>query len=97
LNGEHHANTPHPTLTLGAVDNNKRDVTAASTGAVNYSEKRAVDLASLDENPGNQLVGRADINTPIFMPRKDEVYASLTISASPVMKKSAMVVSGTGV
>ncbi|WOB06835.1 hypothetical protein [Piscinibacter gummiphilus] len=72
-------------------------ITVAAAGALNYSEKRAVNTSSLDEDPGNQLVGKADIHTPVFMPRKDEVYASVTISGAPVTKKSATVVSGIGV
>ncbi|HEX3140257.1 MAG TPA: hypothetical protein VHQ87_09390 [Rhizobacter sp.] len=70
-------------------------VTAA--GSVPYSEKRAIDTSKLDEDPGTEVVGWADINTPIVLPRKDEVYASVTVSAFPVTKKSATVTSGLGV
>lgn len=74
-----------------------KSFTVAAAGTVNYSEKRAVAVGSLDEDPGQQIVGWADINTPIFMPRKDEVYASVTISGAPATKKSATVVAGIGV
>ena len=74
-----------------------KSITVAAAGTVNYSEKRAVNTSALDEDPGNQLVGKADIHTPVFMPRKDEVYARVTISGAPVTKKSATVVSGIGV
>lgn len=72
-------------------------ISVAAAGTVNYSEKRAVSVSSLDEDPGNQLVGWADINTPIYLPRKDEVYASVTIAGSPVTQKSGTVTSGIGV
>lgn len=73
-------------------------ITVAAAGTVNFSEKRAVNTSSLDEDPGNKIVGQApDNQTPIFMPRKDEVYANVTISGAPVTKKSATVVAGIGV
>lgn len=76
---------PYKTLTVGAA------------GSVNFSEKRSVAAGTLDEDPGQKVVGWADINTPILMPRQDEVYASVTISGAPVTKKSATVVAGIGV
>lgn len=74
-----------------------KTLTVAAAGTVNFSEKRSISTASLDEDPGTVVVGWADINTPILMPRQDEVYASVTISGAPVTKKSATVVSGFGV
>jgi len=60
-------------------------VTVLAAGAVNYSEKRAIDT------------GWADINTPIYMPRSDEVYAQVTLGTAPVSKRSATVQAGIGV
>jgi hypothetical protein len=61
----------------------------ASCSSSACRNSRTVTTSALDEDPGKVIVGMADINTPIVMPRKDEVYASVTISGSPVTKKSA--------
>ena len=74
-----------------------KTITVAAAGSINFSEKRSINTGTLDEDPGTVVVGWADINTPILMPRKDEVYAMVTLSGSPVTKKSATVVSGIGV
>ena len=70
---------------------------AGLAGAVNYSEKRAIDTAKLDEDSGKEIVGWADINTPIYMPRADEVYAHVTLGMTPVSKRSTTVQAGIGV
>lgn len=72
-------------------------VTVLAAGSVNFSEKRAIETSKLDEDAGTQIVGWADINTPIIMPRADEVYAQVTLSASPVSKRSTTVQAGLGV
>ncbi|MDR7333952.1 hypothetical protein [Roseateles asaccharophilus] len=64
-------------------------VTVLAAGNVSYSEKRAIDTGKLDEDSGTVVVGWADINTPIIMPRADEVYARVTLGASPTTKRSA--------
>ena len=74
-----------------------KNLTVAAAGTVNYSEKRAIDTGKLDEDAGLVQVGQADIHTPVFMPRKDEVYASVTVSTASVTKKSATVSSDVGV
>jgi hypothetical protein len=72
-------------------------VTVLAAGAVNYSEKRAIETSKLDEDSGAELVGWADINTPIYMPRADEVYAQVTLGTAPVSKRSSTVQAGIGV
>jgi len=72
-------------------------VTVLAAGSVSYSEKRAIDTSKLDEDPGTQIVGWADINTPIIMPRSDEVYAQVTLGAAPTSKRSATKQAGLGV
>lgn len=72
-------------------------VTVLAAGTVNYSEKRAIDTAKLDEDSGKEIVGWADINTPIYMPRSDEVYAQVTLGTAPVSKRSVTVQAGIGV
>ncbi|RFC35131.1 MAG: hypothetical protein DID90_2727554519 [Candidatus Nitrotoga sp. LAW] len=74
-----------------------KSITVSAAGTISYSEKRAIDTGKLDEDKGMVKVGEADINTPVFMPRKDEVYASVTVSTASVTKKSATVSSGAGV
>ncbi len=76
-----------------------KTITVASAGNLAYSEKRAISTATLDEDPGKVLIGMADINTPIFAPRQDELYARVSISMAPgtVTAKSATVISGFGV
>jgi hypothetical protein len=72
-------------------------VTVLAAGAVNFSEKRAIDTSKLDEDAGTVVVGWADINTPIIMPRADEVYAQVTLSAAPVTRRSTTAQAGIGV
>lgn len=72
-------------------------VQVLAAGSVNFSEKRAIDTAKLDEDSGTEIVGWADINTPIIMPRSDEVYAQVTLGAAPVSKRSTTVQAGIGV
>jgi hypothetical protein len=72
-------------------------VTVLAAGSVNYVEKRAIETTKLDEDAGKEIVGWADINTPIYMPRSDEVYAQVTLSAAPVSKRSTTVQAGIGV
>jgi hypothetical protein len=72
-------------------------VTVLAAGSVNFSEKRAIDTGKLDEDSGTVVVGWADINTPIIMPRADEVYARVTLSGSPTTKRSTTVQGGLGV
>ena len=72
-------------------------VTVAAAGTISYSEKRAIETSKLDEDAGKVVVGMADINTPIFMPRADEVYARVTLGAAPVTKRSSTVQAGIGV
>ncbi|MDR7272195.1 hypothetical protein J2X20_004869 [Pelomonas saccharophila] len=72
-------------------------VSVLAAGTVNYSEKRAIDTAKLDEDAGTEIVGWADINTPIIMPRSDEVYAQVTLGMAPVSKRSVTTQAGFGV
>ena len=74
-----------------------KSVTVAAAGTVNFSETRAISVDALDEDTGKVLVGMADINTPIFLPRSDEVYARVTLSGSPTTKRSSTVQAGIGV
>lgn len=74
-----------------------KSVTVAAAGTVSYSEKRAIDTGRLDEDAGKVKVGMADINTPVYMPRADEVYAQVTLGTAPVSKRSTTVQAGIGV
>lgn len=72
-------------------------VTVLAAGTLNYAEKRAIDTAKLDEDSGAEIVGWADIDTPIVLPRPDEVCARVTLGMAPVTKRSATVQAGIGV
>lgn len=74
-----------------------KSVTVAAAGSVAFIETRNVAVTLLDEDTGTEVIGWADINTPILMPRKDEVYARVTLSGAPVTKRSDTVVAGIGV
>lgn len=84
-------------LSGGVILRPYKAVTVVAAGTVNYSEKRAIDTAKLDEDAGTEIVGWADIHTPIVMPRADEVYAKVTLGIAPVSKRSATVQAGIGV
>ncbi|MEO6277665.1 hypothetical protein [Roseateles sp.] len=72
-------------------------VTVLAAGNVNYSEKRAIETSKLDEDAGKEIVGWADIHTPVYMPRSDEVYAQVTLGSASISKRSATVQAGIGV
>jgi hypothetical protein len=74
-----------------------KNITVAGAGNVNFSEKRTLDSTKFDEDAGIAIVGWADKNTPITMPRKDEVYATATLSGAPSTVKTATIVAGLGV
>ena len=81
----------------GGVPRAFRTVNVLAAGSVPYSEKRAIETARLDEDAGLQYKGQADIHTPIYMPRADEVYAKVTMGTASVSKRSATVLAGIGV
>jgi len=76
-----------------------KSITVASAGNHAYSEKRAISTATLDEDKGKVVIGMADIHTPVFAPRPDEIYARVRVSLAPgtVTAKSATVISDSGV
>lgn len=74
-----------------------KTVVVAAAGNVAFNETRNVATTALDEDPGKVLIGMADINTPIFMPRSDEVYARVTLSGAPVTARSTTATAGIGV
>lgn len=71
--------------------------TVQSAGNVALSETRMIDNEVLDEDKGNKQVGWADIHTPLFMPRNDEVYAKLTLGTVSISATTPTVQSGIGV
>jgi hypothetical protein len=74
-----------------------KQVTVAAAGAQSFTETRAITSTTLDEDSGKVYIGDADINTPLYMPRKDEVYAKVTVSSVPVSARSTTVIAGFGV
>lgn len=87
------------TFTWGIFLNKKsyKQFVVAAAGPLNFTETRAVSDDVLDEDSGKVQIGSADINTPIFMPRKDEVYARVNLSGAPVSARSATVIASVGV
>jgi hypothetical protein len=57
-------------------------------GKQNFTERRAISDETLDEDSGKVIVGWADINTPVFMPRADEIYAKVVLSSLPSTGRS---------
>lgn len=70
-----------------------RQFTVAAAGLQAFTETRNVASDLLDEDRGKVIIGHADINTPIYMPRSDEVYARVTLSCTPVTVRSNTVTS----
>ena len=70
-----------------------RQFTVAAAGLQAFTETRNVASDLLDEDRGKVIIGYADINTPIYMPRSDEVYARVTLSCTPVTVRSNTVTS----
>lgn len=75
-----------------------KTVTVAAAGSLPFTETRMVTDTKLDEDSGNVQIASPDNgNTPLYMPRKDEVYARATLSGAPVTARSATVTAGIGV
>lgn len=72
-------------------------ITVAAAGMLALNETRAVSNEALDEDPGKVVVGQADINTPVFMPRSDEVYARVTLGIASISARTPTVQAGIGV
>lgn len=87
------------TFTWGTLLNKKpyKQFTVAAAGPQTFTETRAVSNDKLDEDPGQVKIGEADINTPLYMPRQDEVYAKVILSGTPISARSSTVIAGIGV
>lgn len=67
----------------------------AAAGTVNYSEVRTIDVGLLDEDGG---VIMTDFDPPLpDIPRKDEVYARVSVSGTPVSVNSPTIDASFGV
>jgi hypothetical protein len=74
-----------------------KQILVTTAGIHDFTETRAINAQTLDEDSGMVVVGKADINTPIYMPRQDEVYARVTLAGAPVTARSTTVIAGAGV
>ena len=74
-----------------------KQFTVASAGVQTFTETRAISNEKLDEDSGKVKVGEGDINTPVFMPRQDEVFARVSLYGTPASARSATVIAGIGV
>ena len=61
----------------------------SSAGNQTFKETRTISNDQLDEDSGSEIVGWADIHSPIYMPRADEVYAKVVLSVAPSTPSSA--------
>jgi len=75
-----------------------KQFSVAAAGSQKFTEVRTISSDKLDEDSGSILIPSGDINTPpTSFPRKDEVYAKVSLSAVPVSDRSPTVVVGFGV
>ena len=70
------------------IFNPYKTIVVTAAGTQTFSETRSISAEKLDEDSGTVKVGQADINTPIFMPRADELYARAVLSGAPVSARS---------
>lgn len=68
-----------------------KQFTVTTAGAMPFNEMQTLSATQLDEDSGKVKIGQADINTPIFLPRADEVYAFVSLSGTPVSMRSAVI------
>lgn len=61
-----------------------RIITVTVPGSLSFSEKRAVDIGILDEDPGMKKIPGPLGHPPLLLPRKDEVYAKVTLGCMPM-------------
>lgn len=74
-----------------------KQFTVMTAGPQAFTETRSISNEKLDEDLGNVKLADADINTPVYFPRQDEVYAKVSLSGSPVSARSSTVIAGIGV
>ncbi|NKE70316.1 hypothetical protein [Candidatus Manganitrophus noduliformans] len=74
-----------------------KQFTVMAAGPQTFTETRSISNEKLDEDPGKVKIAEADINTPVYFPRQDEVYAKVSLSGSPVSARSSTVIAGIGV
>jgi hypothetical protein len=65
-----------------------REIKVSAPGTVPIAETRAIADETLDEDKGKVEIGDADINTPVLVVRKDEVYARVSLSGAPISARS---------
>lgn len=58
-------------------------ITVQAEGNMPFSETRQVTNAALDEDTGLAQVGVIAVDTPLLMPRNDEIYAKVTLTPTP--------------
>jgi hypothetical protein len=77
-----------------------RDFVVTAAGTQTFTEARNISSDTLDEDsglaPGPSSPDNGNTTLP-GMPRKDELYARVTLSGTPVSARSPMVVVGVGV
>lgn len=77
-----------------------RQFTVNAAGPQTFTEARNISSGTLDEDSGLSSGPNSPDNgntPPPGLPRRDEVYAKVTLSGTPVTARSATVVTGAGV
>jgi hypothetical protein len=77
-----------------------RQFTVSAAGSQTFTEARTISNGTLDEDSGSSTGPSSPDNentTLPGLPRRDELYAKVTLSGTPVTARSATVVTGAGV
>lgn len=76
-----------------------KQITVAAAGAQNFTETRTISNEKLDEDSGLTTVKSPAEGTPDLPgpPRRDEVYARVSLAGAPVIAKSPTVIASPGV
>jgi len=79
-------------------------ISVTSAGSQNFSHMRVISAGILDEDSGKVYIGSPAPHSPAFLPRDDEIYATVTLKNPPVpsaveptARSSTVIVSGFGV
>lgn len=76
----------------GPLQEPYKEFTAPAAGTQAFSETRLVAYTVLDEDKGKVKIGMGDIHTPLYMPRKDEIYAWVGFLGTTVSARSPIVI-----
>lgn len=74
-----------------------KQIAVTVAGPQNFSEMRQVSANIIDEDSGSVTLPSPDINTPpTHFPLKDELYAQVSLSATPISDRSPTMIPSIG-